>query len=169
MRLILDNSRQEWVSLASELDQLQLYIELEQLRFNDGFDFKIETDSSLRKEDIAIPPMIIQPYIENAILHGIAHKKEKGHILISLKPVNKHLECLVEDDGIGRERAAVLKSKRISAHNSVGLKVTEERLQLISERTGKEASVAVIDKFDESKMPAGTKVIVRLPLMNKND
>ena len=149
MRLILDNSRQEWVSLASELDQLHLYIELEQLRFNNGFDFQIETDASLRKEDIAIPPMIIQPYIENAILHGIAHKKEKGHILISLKPVNNHLECMVEDDGIGRERAAVLKSKRIAAHNSVGLKVTEERLQLISERTGKEASVAVIDKFDE--------------------
>jgi streptogramin lyase len=169
MRLILDNSRQEWVSLASELDQLQLYIELEQLRFNNGFDFEIETDASLRKEDIAIPPMIIQPYIENAILHGIAHKKEKGHILISLKPVNKHLECMVEDDGIGRERAAVLKSKRIAAHNSVGLKVTEERLQLISERTGKEASVAVIDKFDESKIPTGTRVIVRLPLMNKND
>ena len=169
MRLILDNSRQEWVSLGSELDQLHLYIELEQLRFNSGFDFLIETDSTLRKEDIAIPPMIIQPYIENAILHGIAHKKEKGHIVISLRSVNNHLECTVDDDGIGRERAALLKSKRIAAHNSVGLKVTEERLQLISERTGKEASVAVIDKFDDAKMPAGTKVVVRLPLINKND
>ena len=169
MRLILDNSRQEWVSLASELDQLQLYIELEQLRFNNGFDFSIETDSSLRKEDIAIPPMIIQPYIENAILHGIAHKKDKGHIQILLQAVNSHLECVVEDDGIGRERAAVLKSKRINAHNSVGLKVTEERLQLISERTGKPASVEVIDKFDDLKMAAGTKVVVRLPLVNKTE
>ena len=167
MRLILDNSRQEWVTLASELDQLHLYIELEQLRFNNGFDFSIETDSSLRREDIAIPPMIIQPYIENAILHGIAHKKEKGHILISLKPVNSHLECVVEDDGIGREQAALLKSKRIASHNSVGLKVTEERLQLISERSGKEASVSVIDKFNNAKMPTGTKVIVRLPLMSR--
>ncbi|MBC7826805.1 MAG: histidine kinase [Chitinophagaceae bacterium] len=168
MRLILDNSRQEWVSLASELDQLYLYIELEQLRFNNGFDFSIETDSSLRKEDIAIPPMIIQPYIENAILHGIAHKKGKGNIIISLKPVNNHLECTVEDNGVGRERAAALKSKRISSHNSVGLQVTEERLQLVSEKTGKEASVSVIDKFDESRSPAGTKVIVRLPLVNRN-
>jgi hypothetical protein len=167
MRLILDNSRQEWVTLASELEQLYLYIELEQLRFNNGFDFSIETDNSLRREDIAIPPMIIQPYIENAILHGIAHKKEKGHILISLKPVNSHLECVVEDDGIGRDQAALLKSKRITAHNSVGLKVTEERLQLISERTGKDASVSVIDKFNNAKMPMGTKVIVRLPLMSR--
>lgn len=169
MRLILDNSRQEWVSLASELDQLHLYVELEQLRFNNGFDFLIETDSSLRREDIAIPPMIIQPYIENAILHGIAHKKEQGNIFISLKPVDNHLECVVEDNGIGRERAAVLKSKKIAAHNSVGLKVTEERLQLISERTGKEASVSVIDKFDEQKAPSGTKVIVRLPLMKRTE
>ena len=167
MRLILDNSRQEWVTLASELEQLHLYIELEQLRFNNGFDFYIETDGSLRKEDIAIPPMIIQPYIENAILHGIAHKKERGHILISLRPVNSHLECIVEDDGIGREQAALLKSKRISGHKSVGLKVTEERLQLISERTGRQASVSVIDKFNTARMPTGTKVIVRLPLMTR--
>lgn len=169
MRLILDNSRQEWISLASEVDQIQLYIELEQLRFSNGFDFLIQTDSSLRKEDIAIPPMIIQPYIENAILHGIAHKKEKGHILISLNPVNNYLECVVEDDGVGRERAAVLKSKRVNSHQSVGLKVTEERLQLISERTGKPASVTVIDKFDEAKIPAGTRVVVKLPLINKSD
>lgn len=168
MRLILDNSRQEWVSLASELDQLHLYIELEQLRFNNGFDFKIDTDPSLRKEDIAIPPMIIQPYIENAILHGIAHKKERGHIFITLKPVNNYLECVVEDDGIGRERAAALRSKRIASHKSVGLRVTEERLQLISQRTGKEASVAVVDKFDEAKNSLGTKVVVRLPLIIKN-
>ena len=168
MRLILDNSRQEWVSLASELDQLRLYIELEQLRFNHAFDFRIETEPSLRQEDIAIPPMIIQPYIENAILHGIAHKKEKGHILISLKPVNSSLECIVEDDGIGREQAAALKSKGIAAHKSVGLKVTEERLQLINQRTGKEASVEIIDKFDESRKPLGTKVVVRLPLTVKN-
>ena len=167
MRLILDNSRQEWVTLASELDQLQLYLELEQLRFNNSFEFFIETDGSLRKEDIAIPPMIVQPYIENAILHGIAHKKEKGQILICLKPVNSHLECIVEDNGIGREQAALLKSKKISGHKSVGLKVTEERLQLISERTGRQASVSVIDKFNDAELPAGTKVIVTLPLMSR--
>jgi LytS/YehU family sensor histidine kinase len=166
MRLILDNSREEWVSLRSELNQLQLYIELEQLRFNNGFDFTIETDASLPKDDISIPSMIIQPYIENAILHGIAHKKDKGHISISLKPVNNHLECTVEDDGVGRERAAVLKQNNISSHNSIGLKVTEERLQLISERTGKEAGVKLIDKLNDIGIPSGTIVIIRLPLVN---
>jgi len=168
MRLILDNSRQDWVSLASELDQLHLYIELERLRFDNSFDFVIEVDDSLRKEYISIPPMIIQPYIENAILHGVAHKTEKGHILVSLKPEKDQLQCIIEDDGIGRQRAAQLKSKRISAHTSVGLKVTEERLQLISERTGKAASATVIDNFDEAGQPAGTKIIVCLPLMTKN-
>ena len=112
--------------------------------------------------------MIIQPYIENAILHGIAHKKESGNITVALGPVNNQLECIVDDNGVGRERAAELKSKRIASHNSVGLKVTEERLQLISEKTGREASVKVIDKFDDSKHPTGTKVVVRLPLVNKS-
>lgn len=159
MGKIFDNSRQEWVSLASELDQLQLYMELEQLGFNNAFDFKIDRHVSLRTEDIAIPPMIIQPYIENAILHGIAHKKEEGLIMVSLQPVNNHLECIVDDNGAGRERAAAVKSTKIASHNSVGLKVTEERLQLISERTGKEASVDVIDKFDDAQDPTGTKVV----------
>ena len=168
MRFILDNSRQEWVSLASELNQLQLYIELEQLRFENSFDFSIQTDASLHKEDISIPSMIIQPYIENAILHGIAHKKEKGLILLSLKPVNNHLECMVEDNGVGRERAALLKQNNTSSHNSIGLKMTEERLQLISEMTGEEASVTMIDKFTDSGTPEGTKVIVRLPLVNSS-
>jgi sensor histidine kinase YesM len=110
--------------------------------------------------------MIIQPYIENAILHGIAHKKEKGHVLISLKTKNGYLECTIEDNGVGRQKAAELNSMRTSSHNSIGLRVTEERLQLISERTGKKASVEMIDKFDEGGKPAGTKVIVHLPLVS---
>jgi LytS/YehU family sensor histidine kinase len=166
MRFILDNSRQEWVSLASELNQLELYIELEQLRFDNSFDFSIQTDASLQKEAISIPSMIIQPYIENAILHGIAHKTGKGLILLSLKPVNNQLECTVEDNGVGREKAAMLKQNNISSHNSIGLIMTEERLQLISEMTGKEATVTMIDKFSDTGAPAGTKVIVRLPLVN---
>ncbi|MFD2932782.1 ligand-binding sensor domain-containing protein [Spirosoma flavum] len=165
MRLILDNSGQEWVTLASELDQLTLYLELEQLRFNSKFDFSIVIDPILQQERTKIPPMIIQPYIENAILHGMAHKKTPGTILISLKPVNQYLECVVEDDGIGRQKAIELKSKTVASHKSVGLKVTEDRLQLMSQRSGQEARVDVIDKVNEANEPMGTKVIIQLPLI----
>ncbi|WP_229311790.1 sensor histidine kinase [Larkinella rosea] len=164
MRLILGNSRQEWVPLASETEQLQLYLELEQLRFNHKFDFAIETDPSLDQERVAIPPMIIQPYIENAILHGIAHKKSRGFIQVCIKPVGEQLECMVDDDGVGRQKSAALKRSSATSHQSVGLKVTEERLQLIQQRSGKEAGVAMIDKVDDDQEPAGTRVVIRLPL-----
>ena len=165
MRLILDNSGQEWVTLTSELEQLQLYLELEQLRFNHKFDFSIVVDSALQQDKTTIPPMIIQPYIENAILHGIAHKKSPGTIRISIKPVDQHLECVVDDDGIGRQKATELKSKTMPSHKSVGLRVTEERLQLISQRIGKEARVDVVDKVNEANESMGTRVIIQLPLI----
>ncbi|KAA9346704.1 sensor histidine kinase [Larkinella humicola] len=164
MRLILGNSRQEWVTLASETEQLQLYLELEQLRFGHQFDFSIETDPSLDQERVSIPPMIIQPYIENAILHGMAHKKSRGSIRVCIKPVGEHLECMVDDDGVGRQKAASLKSHATSSHQSVGLKVTEERLQLIQQRSGKEAGAKIIDKWNDDGEPAGTQVVIRLPL-----
>ncbi|GAB3963177.1 hypothetical protein GCM10028805_65760 [Spirosoma harenae] len=165
MRLILDNSRQEWVTLASELEQLQLYLELEQLRFDQKFNFLIETSPDLKSDTLLIPPMIIQPYIENAILHGIAHKKEQGMIWVRIKPTDDYLECIVEDDGIGRQKAAELKSKTPTSHKSVGLKVTAERLQLIGQRNGKQTRVVVIDKEDDDHQALGTQIIIELPFM----
>jgi LytS/YehU family sensor histidine kinase len=149
------------------LEQLKLYLELEQLRFNNKFDFVIDVDSALQQDKTTIPPMIIQPYIENAILHGIAHKKNRGTIRVIIKPINQYLECVVEDDGIGRQKAVELTSKTMPSHKSVGLKVTEERLELISQRSGKEARVNVIDKVDEANEPTGTRIVIQLPLMTR--
>lgn len=167
MRLILDNSRQDWINLGSEVEQLQLYLELEQLRFDNKFDFSVQVDASLHKENTSVPPMIIQPYIENSILHGIAHKRDKGMITVTIQPSNGHLECIVEDDGVGRRKAQELKSKKLTSHKSVGLQVTSERLQLISERTGKAAGVEVVDLYNEVQEAVGTKVIICLPLVSQ--
>ncbi|GAB4025026.1 ligand-binding sensor domain-containing protein [Spirosoma gilvum] len=166
MRLILDNSRLEWVTLDSELEQLTLYLELEQLRFDDLFDFCISADPSLSLGKTAIPPMIIQPYIENAILHGMAHKKTKGCIRVTIESKPTHLECTVEDDGVGRQQAQLLK-KQASGHKSVGLRVTEDRLQLIGQRSGQAAGVQIIDKYDETQQPAGTLVVIQLPFTSQ--
>ena len=167
MRLILDNSRLEWVTLASELEQLALYLELEQLRFGHRFDFSIDADPALSRETTSIPPMIIQPYIENAILHGMAHKKSKGQILVTVRSVGQQLECVVDDNGVGRHKAMMLKSQSTVAHKSVGLKVTEDRIQLISQRSGQEAGVRIIDKKDKDNESTGTRVIIQLPLITQ--
>ena len=166
MRLILDNSRQEWVTLASELEQLTLYLELEQLRFDYQFEFSVTTDPSLMLEQTAIPPMIIQPYIENAILHGLAHKKNKGHIQLVIERQADHLDCIVDDDGVGRQRAQSLK-KQSSTHKSVGLRVTEDRLQLIGQRSGHTAGVTIIDKHDDQQQATGTRVVIQLPFVKQ--
>ena len=165
MRLILENSRQEWVTLASELEQLQLYLELEQLRFGNKFDFLVEAAPGMDKESITIPPMIIQPYIENSILHGIAYKKSRGMIQVRIMPIKDGLECMVDDDGVGRKKAGELKSRTVSSHKSMGLKVTEERLQLISQRSGKSTRITVIDKVDDNGEATGTTVVLQLPHM----
>ncbi len=165
MRLILENSRQEWVTLADELEQLTLYLELEQLRFDNTFDFVVEADPAIHKNKVSIPPMIIQPYIENSILHGIAHKKTPGHIRVLIKPLNNGLQCTIDDDGVGRKRAGELKSQTVAAHNSMGLRVTQERLQLISRQSGQAGGVAVIDKTNEHSQPTGTTVVIQLPVL----
>ena len=165
MRLILENSRQEWVTLASELGQLNLYLELEQLRFNNTFDFSIVIDPAIDREGVSIPPMIIQPYVENSVLHGMAHKQGRGLIWVRITPVCDGLECRVEDDGVGRQRAAELKSKTIGSHKSMGLQVTQERLNLINQRAGKETRIAVIDTVDATNQPTGTTVIIQLPML----
>ena len=166
MRLILENSRQEWVTLADELEQLTLYLELEQLRFDNKFDFVVEADPNIHKKKVSIPPMIIQPYIENSILHGIAHRKTPGHIRVLIKPLNNGLQCTIDDDGVGRQKAGELKSQTVSSHKSMGLRVTQERLQLISQQSGQSGGVQVIDKTDESNQPTGTTVVIQLPVLS---
>lgn len=165
MRLILENSRQEWVTLTSELDQLRLYLELEQLRFDHTFDFYFDIDPAIDQDRVSIPPMIIQPYVENSILHGMAHKKDRGRILISILPLSlgERLQCRVEDDGVGRQKAAELRSKTVLPHKSMGLAVTQERLNLINPCDGKEEPIRVIDLVDSASQPCGTAVLIQLP------
>ncbi len=166
MRLILENSRQEWVTLADELEQLTLYLELEQLRFDNKFDFVVEADPVIDKGRVLIPPMIIQPYIENSILHGIAHKKTPGHIRVLIKPLDSGLQCTIDDDGVGRKKAGELKSQTVASHKSMGLRVTQERLQLINQQSGQAGGVQVIDKTDGDGGPTGTTVVIQLPTLS---
>lgn len=165
MRLILENARQEWVSLQSELDLLRLYMELEQLRFDHKFSFHISIDETISPQQVFLPPMLLQPYVENAILHGIRHKTGKGNILISIRQKNTYLLCEIEDDGVGRAQAAQYKRQTVTTHKSVGTEVTAERIRLLKNANGNGASLQIIDKISDQGDATGTKVVLTLPLI----
>src|SRR6185295_7264690 len=123
IRQILENSRENTVSIANELQLLQLYVQLEQLRFSNKFTYHLHTDEELDIENTEIPPLLIQPYVENAILHGLVSKNGNGELNLSFEKKNGALICKVEDNGIGRKQSAMLLEKKESKHKSLGIKV----------------------------------------------
>ncbi len=158
MRTILYNSQQTFVPVKDELKVIKNYIDLERLRYNDAFEYTIVLDSEIDEEFIAIPPMIIQPYIENAIIHGLLHKKEKGHIVIELKLLGNYIYCLIADDGIGREASAIVKEQSGINHKSSGMLITQERLNILNSKNKDQISVNIIDLFDDFGEAKGTRI-----------
>lgn len=158
MRLILSNSREAFVCLQDELQTLENYMDIENLRFDDKFDYEITIDPNIDLEFIAIPPMLIQPYIENAILHGILHKKTKGKITVELKSLDNTIFISVEDNGVGRDVAQKKKAESGMKHKSKGMLITKERLEILSEQSHEQLSVNIIDLKDSDGKPIGTRV-----------
>ena len=174
IRMILENSTKQTVPLSDEMQALQFYLDLERVRFNYKFDYELELDSNIEEELICIPPMLIQPFVENAILHGMMHKKEKGNIkiLISDDEEKQTLVCIIEDDGIGREAAQKLREQHKTEgrkHKSIGMQLTRERLDAINKETGQEINCIIEDLVDEDGSSCGTKVIIRIPYSELNN
>ncbi|WP_291913512.1 tetratricopeptide repeat protein [Chitinophaga sp. CB10] len=164
MRLIQDNTQHTFVPLNKELESLQLYLDLESLRCNGIFDYHIEVADDINDEEVLIPPMILQPYVENAIWHGLVHKlAEKGQLDIRIRLSGRSLVCTIEDNGIGRQKAMEIKERKGKTHNSVGMKVTQGRIDLIRKINNKDASVEVTDLRNDAGEPTGTRVTIVLP------
>jgi sensor histidine kinase YesM len=165
IRLVLENSRSEKISLEKELETLRLYIELEAMRFKDKVKYSIHVDPEIDQEYTEIPPLLIQPYVENAIWHGLMHKKNGGLIEINVtQPTEYSLLVEVTDDGVGREQAAEYESKSAVRKKSFGLKMTSERIEAINQLYKMEADVQITDINDAGDKPAGTKVKIKIPL-----
>lgn len=164
IRLILDNSHNKNVLLSNELEALRLYIEMESLRFDNKFTYQISVDPAVPADSLEIPPLIIQPYIENAIWHGLLHKTEGGHLSVHLSISSGNiLQCVIEDNGVGREKAKELKSKSATTRKSLGMELTENRLLLLNQYAEVHSSVEIIDLFTDDLESAGTKVILKIP------
>ncbi len=172
IRLILDNSANELISVDAEIQTLKLYLEMESLRFDDSFEYEIQADSISRTDNTAIPAMIIQPYVENAIWHGLLHLPEvagqdkKGKIWLRfLQQGDDMLTVEIEDNGIGRKGAEELKSKDILKTKSYGMQISKDRIGIINKQQDIMSSVTIEDMVDDNGNPTGTKVTLHLPLI----
>ncbi len=164
MRQVLENSRTERVTLENELKALELYIQLEALRFKDKIKYLLCVDPSIDKKYIKIPPLLVQPYVENAIWHGLMHRLEGGTISIhASEPQENLLRIEISDDGVGRAAAAAFKSKSAAQNKSFGMDITSERLKLANESFQRESQITVHDLLYADGSPAGTQVILEIP------
>ncbi len=170
VRMILQNSQAALITLESELESLELYLDLEALRFNNHFTYTVKLSSDIDAEIMKVPPLIIQPYVENAIWHGLMHKEEKGHLDIAINMSYNFLLIKITDDGIGRKQAAAQNSKYATKHKSVGLKITAERIAKIQGLTVNESPVTIKDLIYADGSAAGTEVIIKIPCVyDKSD
>lgn len=159
MRMILANSTVSHIPLKDEMRALVYYMDLEKLRFDDKFNYKVNVDPEIDEEFIEIPPMIFQPYVENAIIHGLVNSPKKGLLQIWLKLKEKGiLHCIIEDNGIGREKAIEIRSKSGIKRQPKGMMITQERLQILSKQSRKDSVVKVTDLSDEKGKPTGTRI-----------
>jgi hypothetical protein len=169
IRLTFQNSQEAFIPLESELEALQLYLELESLRFEKRFEYKITVAGNVDTAMLRVPPLIIQPYAENAIWHGLTHlpdrqagKKEKGHLEIEVYGEDEILLYKITDDGIGRKKAAELKSKSASTQKSMGMRITADRIAMLPQQN--KASITIADLVLADGTPCGTEVLIKIPV-----
>lgn len=166
IRSILYNSREEFISLEKEIKTLRNYLELQQLRYNQKFDFELDVDPLLDIENMSIPPMLAQPFIENAIEHGIKHIDERGLISISFTLMDDSILLMVEDNGIGIKAAKKMKNKKGQEHKSLATIITKERIEILNKGKRKKLySMQINDTFDANGNVDGTKVKFILPFI----
>ncbi|MCC6182628.1 MAG: histidine kinase [Bacteroidia bacterium] len=165
IRLILNNSEKPTVTINEDMEAITLYLELEKMRFDNKFSYNIKINDSIDGDYDEIPPMLIQPYLENAILHGINPKEGRGHIDLLLTLVNQQfIKISIIDDGIGRKKSMALNSLQASGkHKSMGMKITHERVRIHNLMHQSELSVNITDLYNQQKEPMGTQVDIFIP------
>lgn len=162
IRQVLEQSRSEKISLKSELETLTLYLDMEKLRVNDKFTYHIAVDEAVEADFVELPPLLIQPYVENAIWHGLMPKDGPGQVAIRVEQTHDGLSITIEDNGIGRQRARELKAKTGVGHKSLGMNITAQRLDRLHQHDPWRAIVQIDDLTDAHSQPNGTRVVIHL-------
>lgn len=168
-RLILEQSAMDQHSLSEEVTALHLYLELEKMRFEEDFEFQISLDPVLEQDMIQVPAMLLQPYVENAVKHGLLHKTGEKRVEVHFAPEHQDLLVRIEDNGIGRKRAMELRQNMANGHRSFATEATARRLEVLNKSRKNPLTVHTIDKSDPEGRPLGTTVLLRLPLPTHAD
>ena len=159
MRRILNNSNERYITLSDEIEAVSLYLQLESMRLGNRFNYKIEVDSEIDANNIEIAPLIVQPFVENAIIHGLVPKKDNCFLSIRFSKLSDDkLLCVIEDNGVGRKHSEMMKQERGSSHKSYGMSITKRRLETLTKISNDEFSVEIVDLYDDNGNAAGTRV-----------
>ena len=170
VRSVLDHSTQSLISLEEEMSQLQLYLTLENLRFNQCIHYDIIVKRPIKASKIYIPTMIIQPFVENALNHGLFHQEEEKKLKVSFAQIEGNmLHCQIEDNGIGRQRSLQINSQKKHKRQSKGIQVTRDRLELINQTNEGKIALEIEDLVDAGGKPCGTKVHLMIPFSTRNE
>lgn len=164
VRITLENSRNEFVKMEKEIRMLHIYMELQALRFDYQFDYSVEVDQDLDPEHVQIPPMMAQPFVENAIEHGLRHLKGQGYIRVKFSKGNGCIRCLVEDNGIGRKQSRIAHGK--SSHKSMATSITLERIEILKKRFRKGYNLQINDLDSSAQENVGTIVEFTMPFLD---
>jgi two-component system, LytTR family, sensor kinase len=165
MRKVLENSQHTSIPLRDELEALNLYLELEMIRFKDKFDYEIKVDEEIDTILYKVPTMLIQPYVENSICHGLMPAEGKGLVKINLKLENEYISCTIEDNGIGRDAAQDRKRTNENNHNSLGTQIVSSRLDLVNALYGTSLKTIYTDLKNIDGTPEGTMVEIQIPII----
>ncbi len=163
IRLILQNSRSKYITLEDELEALELYLEMESLRFMDKLDYQIRVNEEVDVDNLKVPPMLIQPYVENAILHGLMHKPGGGKLTVDIEMEHNILLCIVTDNGVGRKKSQEINQRRRAMHRkSMGMDITTDRIDMLNRLYDMDMEAKIIDLYDEEEHALGTKVELKI-------
>jgi len=166
IRMTLEYVDKQFISLSDELAYLDQYVTIENMRFDNLIEYKVKCSDDIDIENTLIPPMLLQPIIENSINHGLRNLMRKGHIKLDIiKLKNNCYKCIVEDNGVGRKRSLEIKESQTKSRESIGLKITEERLAILNKDKKGELGVKIFDLYSDKGEPAGTKVEITMPLV----
>jgi LytS/YehU family sensor histidine kinase len=167
--LVLEHSDLSEITVHQEMETLNLYTSLEKLRFRDSFEVQITVNDDMEMESISIPPMLIQPHVENAIWHGLRHLEGDKRLTITVTDETEYLHVTIEDNGVGRNKAMEHKASRLGAehrHTSKGLAICEQRIGLLQKQYP-QTRMEIEDLYDKAG-PSGTKVSLLLPIIPKS-
>jgi LytS/YehU family sensor histidine kinase len=163
IRHVLQNSAHALIPLSAELQALDLYIRIERMRFDATFDYQINVAEDISPDSMRIPPLLLQPYVENAIWHGLMHKNDgHGMLKVTVSREGKDVYYVVEDNGIGREAAKLIRSKSAEKNKSMGMQITRDRMDISGKMSDTTFHVDIQDLYDVRGVPSGTRVILRM-------